>query len=127
MGWMDEWMGWEGMGWDGMVWSGTVWMSKHQIADLFGCFAAKVASNIAAILKSGILDESRVCRFHRYTNGGGVELYSFEMIAALAFRIDTRNADIFRRWLMERAVQPSPKLRPPVSVFITARGSELPN
>jgi hypothetical protein len=95
--------------------SGAVWMTKHQIADLFGCFVAKVVSNIAAVLKSGVLDESRVCHLHRYKDGGGVELYSLEMIAALAFRIDTCNADIFRRWLMERAMQP---LHPPVSVLL---------
>jgi hypothetical protein len=80
----------------------TVWMTKHEIARLFGCFVAKVVSNIASILKSGVLDESRVCRFHHYKNGGGVELYSLEIIVALSFRIDTRNADTFRRWLMER-------------------------
>ncbi len=94
---------------------GTVWMTKHQIADLFGCFVAKVVSNIATILKSGVLDESRVCRFHRYRDGGGVEMYSLEMVVALAFRIDTHNAGIFRRWLMERAMQPT---QPPVSVLL---------
>ncbi len=72
--------------------AGTVWMTKHQIAELFGCFVAKVVSNIPAILKSGALDESRVCRFHRYKDGSGVELYSLEMIMALAFRIDTRTS-----------------------------------
>jgi hypothetical protein len=36
---------------DGANSSGTVWMSKHQIAELFGCFVAKVVSNIAVILK----------------------------------------------------------------------------
>ncbi len=51
--------------------AGMVWMTKHQIADLLGCFVAKVVSNIAAVLKSGVLDESRVCRFHRYKDGGG--------------------------------------------------------
>ncbi len=94
---------------------GTIWMTKHQIANLFECFVAKAVSNIAAILKSGVLDESRVCRFHRYRDGGGVEMYSLEMIVALAFRIDTHNAVIFRRWLMERAMQPT---QPPVSVFL---------
>ncbi len=94
---------------------GTVWMSKHQIADLFGCFVAKVVSNIAAILKGGVLDESWVCRFHRYKDGGGVELYNFEMVTALAFRIDTRNADIFRQWLIERVMQCS---KNSVSIFM---------
>ena len=102
----------------GMDGRSAVWMSKHQIADLFGCFVAKVVSNIAAVLKSGVLDESQLCRFHRYKDGGGVELYSLEMIVPLAFRIDTHNAAIFRRWLMERAVQPAPKFQPPISVCI---------
>jgi hypothetical protein len=112
---------------DRTVWSGTVWVSKHQIADLFGCFVAKVVSNIAVILKSGVLDESRVCRFHRYKDGSGVELYGLEMVAALSFRIDTPNAAIFRRWLMERAMQPIPNLWQSISVVIPAREQRLPN
>jgi hypothetical protein len=106
---------------------GTLWMSKHQIAHLFGCFVAKVVSNITAVLKSGVLDESRVCRFHRYKDGSGVELYNLEMVAALAFRIDTRNADIFRRWLMERAMQPVPNLWQSISVVIPVREQRLPS
>ena len=105
----------------------TVWMSKHQIADLFGCFVAKVVSNIPAILKSNALDETRVCRFHRYKDGSGVELYSLEMIAALAFRIDTRNANIFRQWLIERAVQPAPKYQPPITMLFPVKEQALPN
>jgi hypothetical protein len=112
---------------DGTVWGGMVWMSKHQIAHLFGCFVAKVVSNIASILKSGVLDESRVCRLHRYKDGSGVELYSLEMIAALAFRIYTCNADIFRLWLMERAVQLRPNLCRSISVVIPVSEKTLPN
>ncbi len=111
----------------GAMVGGAVWMTKHQIAELFGCFVSKVVSNIAAVLKSGVLDESRVCRFHRYRDGGGIELYSLEMIVALAFRIDTRNADIFRRWLIERAVQPASKFLPPITVLFPARKQALPN
>ncbi len=107
--------------------SGEIWMSKHQIADLFGCFVAKVVSNIAAILKSGVLDESRVCRFHRYKDGGGVELYSLEMIAALAFRIDTHNADIFRRWLVERVTQPAHRTAPSIAVLFPVKENRLNN
>jgi hypothetical protein len=108
---------------------GTVWMTKHGIASLFGCFVAKVVSNIPVILKSGVLDESRAYRFHRYKDGGGVELYNLEMITALAFRIHTRNADIFRRWLMEQAVRPEQTSNslPPISVFISVRENRLLN
>jgi hypothetical protein len=106
---------------------GAVWMSKHQIAHLFECFVAKVVSNIGVILKSGVLDESRVCRFHRYKDGSSVELYCLEMIAALAFRIDTPNAAIFRRWLMERAMQLAPNLWQSISVVIPVREQRLPS
>ncbi|MDR2968947.1 MAG: protein-tyrosine kinase [Tannerellaceae bacterium] len=106
---------------------GTVWMSKHQIADLFGCFVAKVVSNIPIILKSGVLDEGMVCRFHRYRDGGGVELYNLEMITALAFRIGTRNANIFRRWLMERAMHPERKfgIMSPITLLVPMRENRL--
>ncbi len=116
-----------GMDGSSAVGVGTVWMTKHQIANLFGCFVAKVVSNIAAVLKSGVLDGSRVCRFHRYKDGSGIELYGLEMVAALAFRIDTRNAERFRHWLMERAMQPVPKLQSPVSVLILPERGTLAN
>ena len=60
-----------------------VWLTRHQIADLFGVFVPAVGSNIRSILKSGILCEERVYRRERNRDGGIVELYSLEMIAAL--------------------------------------------
>ena len=109
--------------------AGTVWMTKHEIAVLFGCFVAKVVSNIPVILKSGVLDESRVCCFHRYKDGSGVKLYSLEMVVALAFRIETRNADIFRRWIVEQALRPHPKPSPlpPISVIVPVGERTIPN
>ena len=83
---------------------GEVWVTKHQIADLFGCFVAKVDANVRATLKTGTLEEDKVCRTLRYANGSSVVLYNLEMITALSFRIRSANADLFRRWLMARAV-----------------------
>ena len=83
---------------------GAVWLTKHQIADLFGCFVAKVDANVRAILKTEVLDEDKACRTLRYANGSSVVLYNLEMITALAFRIRSKNADVFRRWLVARAV-----------------------
>ena len=74
-----------------------VWLTRHQIADLFGVFVPAVGSNIRSILKSGILREERVYRRERNRDGGIVELYSLEMIAALAFRLKSGNAEAFRR------------------------------
>jgi hypothetical protein len=87
--------------------NGNVWLSEWQIAELFGVFVAKVSSNIKSILKSEVLRECEILCCERYANGGSVDLYSLEMIAALAFRIHSPNADKFRAWLMKRACSKS--------------------
>jgi hypothetical protein len=87
--------------------NGTVWMSEYEIACLFEVFVAKVSSNIRAILKSDVLRADEVCHCYYYTNGGSVDLYNLEMITALAFRIHSHKADLFRKWLIKRAVKQS--------------------
>jgi hypothetical protein len=56
--------------------NGAVWLTKHEIADLFGCFVSKVGSNILAILKAGLLDESGICYRMHYENGRFIEFYN---------------------------------------------------
>ena len=80
-----------------------IWMSQYEIARMFECFVAKVSCNVRAILKTGVLDETKACRFYYYKDGGSVEQYNLEMITALSFRIKSYNADIFRDWLMRKA------------------------
>jgi len=87
--------------------NGDIWLPEWQIAKLFGVFAVKVSSNIRSILKSGVLRKSDVSYCEHYANGGSVDLYNLEMITALAFRIKSKNSEIFRRWLMKRACSTS--------------------
>jgi len=68
------------------------------------CFVAKVNANIRSILKSGVLDETKVCRTYIYKNGNSVEQYNLEMIIALAFRVKSRNAEESREWLLRKAI-----------------------
>jgi len=82
---------------------GTIWLSQYQIAHLFDCFIAKISSNTRSILKTGVLDERKVCRTYYYKNGDSVEQYNLEMITALSFRIKSHNAEIFREWIMKKA------------------------
>lgn len=84
-----------------------VWLTQSQIADLFGVFTAAVSTNIRALLKSGVLHEDRVVRRIRCRDGNIVERYNLEMITALAFRLKSENAEIFRRWIVERATTPA--------------------
>lgn len=83
-----------------------VWLTQSQVADLFGVFASAVHANIRAILKSGVLDEDRVFQCTRSRNGNLVERYDLEMITALAFRLKSEKAGIFRKWIVERATTP---------------------
>ena len=86
--------------------SDGVWLTQHQIADLFCVFVSAVGANIRSIRKSGVLCEDRVVRRTRCSSGNIVEIYSLEMIVALAFRLKSREASIFRRWIIERATTP---------------------
>lgn len=79
-----------------------IWMTQHELVGLFGCFVSKVNSNIRSIFKSGVLREANVSRTHYYQSGSFVKEYSLEMIIALSFRIQSRNAEVFRRWLTRR-------------------------
>lgn len=91
------------------------WLTQAQIADLFGVFTAAVSANIRAILKSGVLHEDRIICRTRCRNGNIVERYSLEMIVALAFRLKSENAEVFRRWIVERAMTPAIVWKMPTS------------
>ena len=86
--------------------SNEIWMTQYQLADLFQCFISKINANIRAILKTGVFDESKVCRTYHYKNGNSVEQYNLEMIIALSFRIQSRNAEVFRQFLTRRLSKP---------------------
>jgi hypothetical protein len=79
-------------------------MTQHEIADLFGVFVPAISSNIRSIFKSEVLDASRVRRIVRHLNGNTTTLYNLEMITALAFRLKSPKAEVFRRWIVEQAV-----------------------
>ena len=92
-----------------------VWLTQSQIANLFGVFTAAVSANIRAILKSGVLHEDCIIRRTRCRNGNIVERYDLEMITALAFRLKSENAGVFRHWIIERATTPAIVWKMPTS------------
>lgn len=84
--------------------SAGIWMTQHQLADLFQCFVGKINANIRAILKTKVLNESNVCRTYHYKDGNSVEEYGLEMIIALSFRIQSKNAEVFRKYIIGKFV-----------------------
>jgi hypothetical protein len=86
--------------------AGGVWLTQHEIADIFDVFVSAINSNIRSILKSEILQEETVCRRKDNGNGSILTLYNLEMITALAFRLKSRQAQYFREWITEQALNP---------------------
>lgn len=77
-------------------------MSISEIADLFGIYYQTAKSHIRAI------EKSRVIRNDNSTDGcvEGMKIYSeyygLGMIIALSCRINTRKAEILRKWIVNK-------------------------
>lgn len=53
--------------------------------------------------QSDTLHDYEVCKYVRLENGNGVDVYNMEVVASLAFRLNTRNAAVLRKWLIATA------------------------
>jgi len=87
---------------------GTVWATKYELAELFNVYPITIASNIAAIFKSGELFETEVVRTSavKGRNGKYIEYYNLDVIIALSFRMKSAVCLLFREWIRERIKQP---------------------
>lgn len=83
-----------------------VWMTAMELAELFGTTAGVVNAGIKAIIKSDTLHDYKVCKYVRLENGNGADVYNMEVVTALAFRLNTYPASVFRKWLVKTATTP---------------------
>jgi hypothetical protein len=94
-------------------------MTAIEIAALLGIYYPTVKRHICAIEESGIAggDYTMTCTVGNMTVRP--EYYGLEMIVAVAFRVKSWQADKFRQWLMERAMQPAPKFQSPIRLLLS--------
>lgn len=92
---------------------GNVWMTDYEITEMFGVTSSAVNSQIKAVYKSGVLNEYDTYRYIRLENGNRADAYNLEMITALAFRLNSLPAQIFRQWVIKKAVTPA-RSHPPI-------------
>lgn len=85
----------------------NIWMTDYEITDLLGVTSGAVRSHIKSIFKSGVLSESDTYRYIHLENGNRADAYNMELITALAFRLNSLPAKIFREWVVRKAVTPS--------------------
>ncbi len=92
-----------------------IWMTDAEIIELFGTTAGAVHAAIKALLEGNVPHGCEVCRYVRLENGNGADVYNTEVIIALAFRLNTYPASVFRKWLVKKAAAPR-RTTPPIVI-----------
>lgn len=104
---------------------GEIWMNEMELTDLFGVIAPTVRAAIRAIYKSGVLKEYEAQKYIRLENGYYTDVYSFPMIVALAFRINSCGSEQVRNLLLERMCRRKEKTNIIFSLNINGKASIL--
>ena len=98
-----------------IVTGSNIWMTEAEIVELFGTTAGAVNSAIKAIIKSDALHDYEVCKCIRLDSGNSADVYNMEVVVALASRLDTYPASVFRKWLVKRTPVPR-RTTPPIVI-----------
>lgn len=80
----------------------SIWMSEPELVGLFGIIVPTLRAAIRAVYKSGALKEYKVQKYIRLENGYYADVFSFPMVVALAFRINSFGAEQVRNAIFER-------------------------
>lgn len=100
----------------------SVWMTQQEIADLFGVFSCHIHKAIRSIYKNKEVSELDTMRYVRQADGISYDVYSLEMVIAIAFRIHSKESILFRRFIINEIS--SSKRGTPVTLFVSCgRGS----
>lgn len=100
----------------------SVWMTQFEIADLFGVFSCHVRKAILSIYKNKELNELDTMKYPRQADGISYDVYSLEMIIAIAFRICSKESVLFRRFVINEIS--GTKRGTPVTLFVSCGRSD---
>ncbi|MCF2598992.1 transporter [Phocaeicola barnesiae] len=104
-----------------------VWMTQQEMSDAFNVFGCDIRRAIRAIYKNMELLESDTIRYVRQNNGISYDVYSLEMVIAVAFKLRTKESMAFRRFVMGRLNANGSK---PINLFFSlspSRGKRAGN
>jgi hypothetical protein len=90
----------------------TIWGSLQQIADLFGRDKSVISRHIKNIFKSGELEQkATVAKIATVQTEGDrevvrtIEYYNLDMILSVGYRVDSKQATMFRIWATQTLKQ----------------------
>ena len=104
-----------------------VWMTQQEMSDAFNVFGCDIRRAIRAIYKNMELLESDTIRYVRQDNGISYDVYSLEMVIAVAFKLRTKESMAFMRFVMGRLNANGSK---PINLFFSlspSRGKRAGN
>ena len=99
-----------------------IWMTKFEIADLFGTFSCDVRKAIHTIYKNKELNELDTIKYLRQADGISYDVYSLEMIIAIAFRICSKESVLFRQFIISKIS--STLKETPITLFVSCGRSD---
>ena len=79
---------------------GEVWMTVWEIAELLNVTGTTVNNTIKRIWKQGVLKDFEHSQYIKLDNGYSADVYSLDVIIAIALQVDIYQALLFRRWLV---------------------------
>jgi len=88
--------------------NGTVWLTKCELIELFGVYGQTVNACVDAIFKANVFHAEDHSKCHLTASKGksGIKYdpYEFNLmfVIAMAFRIDSENAEILREWVVNQ-------------------------
>lgn len=90
--------------------NGTVWLRKAELPSLFGVRVQTIQACLNSILKEGIIDVEKTCKYELYVRGNRVRYdvreVNLEVIIAMAFCIRSPQVEVFRGWFIQRCLYP---------------------
>jgi hypothetical protein len=89
-----------------------VWMTTEEIADMFGLPEALIYRTIRSIYKKSELYEhetaNRITFPKQESKGWTIEVYNLDLILYLTYKLPSRNAQIFRKYMTNKAYERNP-------------------
>lgn len=93
-----------------------VWMTQQEMSDAFNVFGCDIRRAIRVIYKNHELLEEETKRYIRQDERTRYEVYSLEMMVAVAFKLRTKECMAFRRLVMGSLTMHN---RQPVNLFFS--------
>ena len=84
-------------------------VTKQEMSDAFNVFGCDIRRAIHAIYKNGELLEGETMRHVRQDDRICYDVYSLEMVLAVAFKLRTKECMAFRKFVMEKLYTASRK------------------